>query len=61
MEKNKLLLLFFIVTLLFFIFKFTFEFLDIPFYQYGIYLYWMIALVILLNVLPQKTGEIFLK
>lgn len=59
MDKNNILLILVIVLGLYFVLRMTFNFLDIPFYKYGIFLYWMVSIGILAVVLPQKTGLLF--
>lgn len=59
MNKQNLLVILGIVFGLYFVLRMTFNFLDIPFYKYGIFLYWMISIAILAVVLPQKTGQLF--
>lgn len=59
MDKKILLSILAIVVILSFIMKVVFNFLEIPFYKYGIFIYWVIAIALLSVLLPQKSGEIF--
>jgi len=61
MDKKLIWMLFIVVLVLSYILKLMFDFLDISFTRYGIYLYWIISIMILLLVLPQNVGEMFSK
>ncbi len=59
MDKNKVFFLFLGLIVLFLISKTLFDFLDISFSNYAIYLYWITTVVIFILVLPDKTGKMF--
>jgi hypothetical protein len=59
MDKTRTLLLLLFVIALYPITKLIFDFVDISFSTYSIYLYWITALVIFMLVLPEKTGKLF--
>lgn len=61
MDKKIIWAIFVVVLILVFILKLILDFLDISFVRYGIYLYWVIAIMILLLILPQNVGEMFSK
>lgn len=59
MNKYKILFLFVFLIVLYIITKLLFDFLDIPFSNYAIYLYWITAVFLFILVLPDKTGLMF--
>ena len=59
MDKTRTLLLLLFVIALYPITKLIFDFVDIPFSTYSIYLYWITALVLFMLVLPEKAGKLF--
>lgn len=59
MDKTRTLLLLLFVIALYPITKLIFDFVDISFSTYSIYLYWITALVIFMLVLPEKAGKLF--
>jgi len=59
MNKYKLLILFISLILLYAITKIIFDFLDISFDNYAIYLYWITAIFLFMLVLPNRTGLMF--
>lgn len=59
MDKYKLLILVVSVILTFLTTKLIFDFLDISFSSYAIYLYWILAVLLFVAVLPKRTGLMF--
>ena len=59
MDKTRTLLLLLFVIALYPITKLIFDFVDISFSTYSIYLYLINALVIFMLVLPEKAGKLF--
>lgn len=59
MNKYKLIILFISLILLYSITKLIFDFLDIAYENYAIYLYWATAIFLFMLVLPNRTGLIF--
>lgn len=59
MDKYKLLILVVSLILTFLTTKLIFDFLDISFSVYAIYLYWILAVLLFIFVLPKKTGLMF--
>lgn len=59
MDKYKLLILVVSLILIFLTTKLIFDFLDIQFSAYAIYLYWILAVLLFVAVLPKRTGLMF--
>ena len=59
MDKKTILTLLAIILFLSYVIKLVFDYIEVPFYKYGIFLYWIIAIGLLILVLPQKAGELF--
>jgi hypothetical protein len=59
MDKTKAFFLFIILIIFYIVSKLIFDFLEIPFSYYGIYLYWFTTVVIFIIVLPDKAGKMF--
>jgi len=59
MDKQTLLMLSGIILVIYFVLNIIFKYLEIPFYKYGFFMYWVLAIVLLALALPQKTGDIF--
>jgi hypothetical protein len=59
MDKYKLLILVVSLILTFLTTKLIFDFLDISFSSYAIYLYWILAVFLFVAVLPKRTGLMF--
>lgn len=59
MDKSKIFLMFLLLIIFFLISNVIFDFLDISFSNYAVYIYWMITIVLFIMVLPDKTGKLF--
>ena len=59
MEKSKIFFLFILLIGFYLIASVIFDFLDISFSNYAIYLYWLTTIVLFMLVLPDKTGKMF--
>lgn len=59
MDKTKILFLFLGLIILYIISTVIFDFLDISFSYYAVYLYWITTVVLFILVLPDKAGKMF--
>lgn len=59
MDKSKIFFILILLIIFYLIATVIFDFLDIAFSNYSVYLYWMITVVLFILVLPEKSGNLF--